>query len=435
MDPSRLPRGRGRNCGRRDAAPQRPRSNGMLTLAASRSRASGSSSRSSVSRRARCRRGGVHRLARRADGGRPRRRLSGPIAADDVVLFDLFPRDRESACYSDFTRTVAVGTGLDELREYTAREEALDLAVAAVKPGVKGSDIHRQVCDFFHEHGHKTQLHKEEGESLVDGYFHATGHGVGLEVHERRARPRRERAARRRRRDRARARPPTGRLRRRPARGSRPRHRGRRRGADRLPVRARAERAHDQTILVEERRTAAARLRRARGRAAGHLRARLRGVLGERGPRARHWFEPFTSLYEWELPYAKWYLGGKLNVAYNCVDRHVEAGLGDRVAYHWEGEPEGEAHDHLRRPAGRGRPLRERAQGARRRQGDEGRDLHGHGPGAAGRDARLHAPRRAAHGRLRRLLGRLALRPGQRHGLHGARHAGRGLAPRHDRAC
>jgi acetyl-CoA synthetase len=51
------------------------------------------------------------------------------------------------------------------------------------------------------------------------------------------------------------------------------------------------------------------------------------------------WFEPFTKLYEWELPYAKWYLGGKLNVAYNCVDRHVEAGLGDRVAYHWEGEP------------------------------------------------------------------------------------------------
>ncbi len=51
------------------------------------------------------------------------------------------------------------------------------------------------------------------------------------------------------------------------------------------------------------------------------------------------WFEPFTQLYEWRLPYARWYLGGKLNVAYNCVDRHVEAGLGDRVAYHWEGEP------------------------------------------------------------------------------------------------
>src|SRR5439155_4312189 len=54
------------------------------------------------------------------------------------------------------------------------------------------------------------------------------------------------------------------------------------------------------------------------------------------------WFEPFTELLEWELPYAKWYVGGKLNVAYNCVDRHVEAGRGDKLAYHWEGEPEGE---------------------------------------------------------------------------------------------
>ena len=111
---------------------------------------------------------------------------SGPIGADDIVLFDLFPRDRESACYSDFTRTFSVGRPSDELAEYhRLAKEALDMAVDAVKPGVKGSDIHRQVCDFFHEHGHKTQLHKEDGESLVDGYFHATGHGVGLEVHER----------------------------------------------------------------------------------------------------------------------------------------------------------------------------------------------------------------------------------------------------------
>ncbi len=54
------------------------------------------------------------------------------------------------------------------------------------------------------------------------------------------------------------------------------------------------------------------------------------------------WFEPFTKLYEWEPPYAKWFLGGKLNVCFNCVDRHVEAGNGDKVAYYWEGEPEDE---------------------------------------------------------------------------------------------
>jgi acetyl-CoA synthetase len=54
------------------------------------------------------------------------------------------------------------------------------------------------------------------------------------------------------------------------------------------------------------------------------------------------WFTPFTTLKEWNRPYAKYYLGGKLNVCYNCVDRHVENGLGDKVAYHWEGEPTGE---------------------------------------------------------------------------------------------
>jgi Xaa-Pro aminopeptidase len=111
---------------------------------------------------------------------------SGPIGAEDVVLFDLFPRDRDSACYSDFTRTFSLGRPPEELAGFhRLAKEALDLAIAAVKPGVKGSDIHRLVCDFFHEHGHKTQLHKDEGEVLVDGYFHATGHGVGLEVHER----------------------------------------------------------------------------------------------------------------------------------------------------------------------------------------------------------------------------------------------------------
>jgi acetyl-CoA synthetase len=63
--------------------------------------------------------------------------------------------------------------------------------------------------------------------------------------------------------------------------------------------------------------------------------------LWEREGRERvTWFEPFGELYEWELPYAKWYLGGKLNACFNCVDRHVEAGHGGKVAYYWEGEPE-----------------------------------------------------------------------------------------------
>jgi acetyl-CoA synthetase len=52
------------------------------------------------------------------------------------------------------------------------------------------------------------------------------------------------------------------------------------------------------------------------------------------------WDTPFTDVLDWsEAPFAKWFVGGKLNVAYNCVDRHVEAGNGDRVAIHWVGEP------------------------------------------------------------------------------------------------
>ncbi len=52
------------------------------------------------------------------------------------------------------------------------------------------------------------------------------------------------------------------------------------------------------------------------------------------------WAKPWDQVLDWsEAPFARWFVGGKINVAVNCVDRHVEAGLGDRVAIHWEGEP------------------------------------------------------------------------------------------------
>ena len=58
------------------------------------------------------------------------------------------------------------------------------------------------------------------------------------------------------------------------------------------------------------------------------------------------WETPFTDVLDWsQAPVAKWFVGGKLNVAYNCVDRHVEAGNGDRVAIRWEGEPVGDSRD------------------------------------------------------------------------------------------
>ncbi|MDQ1358669.1 MAG: acetyl-CoA synthetase [Acidimicrobiaceae bacterium] len=55
--------------------------------------------------------------------------------------------------------------------------------------------------------------------------------------------------------------------------------------------------------------------------------------------KALDWYKPWDTVLEWDLPFAKWFVGGKLNVSYNCLDRHVAAGRGDRVAFHWEGEP------------------------------------------------------------------------------------------------
>jgi acetyl-CoA synthetase len=51
------------------------------------------------------------------------------------------------------------------------------------------------------------------------------------------------------------------------------------------------------------------------------------------------WFRDFDEPLVWDLPFAQWFVGGELNVSYNCLDRHLDAGLGDKVAYHWEGEP------------------------------------------------------------------------------------------------
>ncbi len=60
----------------------------------------------------------------------------------------------------------------------------------------------------------------------------------------------------------------------------------------------------------------------------------------EEAARRLDWAEPWTQALDWSnAPFAKWYVGGKLNAAYNCVDRHVLAGKGDKVAYYWEGEP------------------------------------------------------------------------------------------------
>ncbi len=98
-----------------------------------------------------------------------------------------------------------------------------------------------------------------------------------------------------------------------------------------------------ETLLAEERRYPPSPEFAAQANAQPDIYEESFEELWEREGRERvTWFEPFSELYEWELPYAKWYLGGKLNACFNCVDRHVEAGRGEKVAYYWEGEPEGD---------------------------------------------------------------------------------------------
>lgn len=63
------------------------------------------------------------------------------------------------------------------------------------------------------------------------------------------------------------------------------------------------------------------------------------GFWGRHARELLSWSTPWTTVCEWKSPSAKWFVGGELNVSYNCLDRHVIAGRGDKVAFHWEGEP------------------------------------------------------------------------------------------------
>jgi len=110
---------------------------------------------------------------------------SGQIAPNEPIVFDLFPRDKATGCYSDMTRTYVIGEPSDEVKEwYALVKRALETSTAGVKPGVNGRTLFEEVCEQFHEAGYKTQLNKDPGEVLEDGFFHSLGHGVGLEVHE-----------------------------------------------------------------------------------------------------------------------------------------------------------------------------------------------------------------------------------------------------------
>jgi Xaa-Pro aminopeptidase len=110
---------------------------------------------------------------------------SGEIRPDESIVIDLWPRDRESMCYADMTRTFVIGTPSDELLEYHRLVyDALQRSFESVRAGVAGRDVFTKVCELFQEAGYPTQLSKQPGEVLSSGFYHGLGHGVGLEVHE-----------------------------------------------------------------------------------------------------------------------------------------------------------------------------------------------------------------------------------------------------------
>jgi Xaa-Pro aminopeptidase len=110
---------------------------------------------------------------------------SGAINSSEPIVIDLWPKDAETACYADMTRTFCIGEIPDELREYHRLvRESLDSSLQAVRAGARGPDVFAVSCEPFQREGYKTMLNKEPGEVIEDGYFHSLGHGVGLDVHE-----------------------------------------------------------------------------------------------------------------------------------------------------------------------------------------------------------------------------------------------------------
>lgn len=107
---------------------------------------------------------------------------SGPLEAGVPIVVDIFPRDSETRYFGDMTRTFVAGDPEDWVREwYDLAVEAYEAALDVIEPGVTGEAVHGAVCDVFEAAGHPTL---RTDESTEDGFFHSTGHGVGLDVHE-----------------------------------------------------------------------------------------------------------------------------------------------------------------------------------------------------------------------------------------------------------
>lgn len=119
-------------------------------------------------------------------GADPHERGYGPLKAGESIIVDIFPMDLSTRYHSDMTRTFVKGEPNEGLQKmYDAVLASQEAALSMIRAGVNGRDVHRKVSDILHEAGYKTSVHdQEEGKPLTEGFFHGTGHGVGLEIHE-----------------------------------------------------------------------------------------------------------------------------------------------------------------------------------------------------------------------------------------------------------
>lgn len=106
---------------------------------------------------------------------------SGPLPADRSIIFDVFPRSAATRYFADMSRTVVRGTASSETRRlYQVVLDAQEEAIDSIRDGADGAKIHQRICDRFESAGYRTGLVN----GRMQGYFHGTGHGVGLDIHE-----------------------------------------------------------------------------------------------------------------------------------------------------------------------------------------------------------------------------------------------------------
>jgi Xaa-Pro aminopeptidase len=107
---------------------------------------------------------------------------SGAVARDVPIVVDVFPRDLESGCWGDLTRTLCLGEPPAELVEWHRHvREAQRRATEAVRPGISGGELNQIAMDYLAEQGYTT---RHGGREVEDGFAHYLGHGLGLDLHE-----------------------------------------------------------------------------------------------------------------------------------------------------------------------------------------------------------------------------------------------------------